>query len=257
MDSEFLYRYISFETFVGMVQKSALTLVLPSMWDDPQEDNPFFQMLQNEDSEIRKAFYLAAHQKTYAQCWSELAESDAMWRIYAYNNRSVRVKVSRNNMARLEQVRIVNVTYSDEAFDCDKVDERNFFTSLAYKRTAFCHEKEVRLIKLYQYRDKEDAIRHVNAFVIVSEHPDRVEILEGMYPELELEEKIDRIVELLNIGDKCKKTSDISFAHIPDFISGVMVHPLAPEWYVEVVREFCNRNSIPFEGKSELYRVAE
>ena len=32
--AQYLYRYISFETFVGMVQKQALTFVLPKVWDD-------------------------------------------------------------------------------------------------------------------------------------------------------------------------------------------------------------------------------
>ena len=46
MESEFLYRYIGFETFVDMVQKNALTFVLPSVWDDPQEESPFIQMVK-------------------------------------------------------------------------------------------------------------------------------------------------------------------------------------------------------------------
>ena len=253
MESEFLYRYVSFETFVGMVQKNALTFVLPSVWDDPQEESPFIQMVKKKESELEKAFFIAMHNKIYAQSWSELAESDAMWRIYAYNNRAVRVKVSRASIDQLDTVKVVPVTYSDKEFDYEGLSERTFFTSLAYKRTAFCHEKEVRLITQYQYRDKDDAEEHIKALMVVNEHPDRVKILESMYPGIEWQEKIERIVELLNIGENCKRTKYVSFSHIQDFISGVMVHPMAPGWYVEVVREYCNRNNIPFEGKSTLY----
>ena len=255
MESEFLYRYISFETFVGMVQKNALTFVLPSVWDDPQEESPFIQMVKNKDSALENAFFIAVHNKIYAQSWSELAESDAMWRIYAYNNRSVRLKVARDRIEHLDSVKVVPVTYSDEPFTYSKFDEQTFFTSLAYKRTAFCHEREIRLITQYLYRDEEDVEEHIKALMVVNEHPDRIKILESMYPDLELEEKLDRMIALLNIGDSCKKTKDVSFSHITDFISGVMVHPMAPAWYVEVVREFCRRNNIPFEGKSELYRI--
>ena len=92
MESNFLYRYISFETFVGMVQKNALTFVLPSVWDDPQEDFPFVRLINQKKSAVEMAFLIAIHNKTYAQSWSELSESDAMWRIYAYNNRAVRIK---------------------------------------------------------------------------------------------------------------------------------------------------------------------
>ena len=96
MENEFLYRYVSFETFVGMVQKNALTLVLPSEWDDPQENSPFAQFVAKIESDLEQAFFVAMHNKIYAQSWSELSESDAMWRIYAYNNRAVRIKVSKS-----------------------------------------------------------------------------------------------------------------------------------------------------------------
>ena len=67
MESEFLYRYIGFETFVDMVQKNALTFVLPSVWDDPQEESPFIQMVKKRDSGIDRAFLLAMRNKIYAQ----------------------------------------------------------------------------------------------------------------------------------------------------------------------------------------------
>lgn len=76
-----------------------------------------------------------------------------------------------------------------------------------------------------------------------------------MFPNMKLENQIDGVLELLNKGEKRKRTKGVSFSHIPDFISGVMVHPLAPDWYVEIVRDFCDRNHIAFEGKSKLYLV--
>jgi hypothetical protein len=199
------------------------------------------------------AFLIGAHNKTYAQSWSELAESDAMWRIYAYNNRAVRIKVKRSKINLLSDVRAVPVKYSDAPFDCDSFDEETLYSCLAYKRTAFCHEKEVRLISTYKYQDEDDVQQHIKAVYIQYEHPERVQILDSMYPNLQFEEKLERITELLNLGDKCRKTKEISYVHIPDFVSGVMVHPLAPNWYVEVVQEFCKRNHISFEGKSALY----
>ena len=78
MECEFLYRYISFESFVGMVQKNALTFVLPSIWDDPQENIPFIQFVDRIDTAFNKAFFVAMHNKIYAQSWSSLSESDAM-----------------------------------------------------------------------------------------------------------------------------------------------------------------------------------
>lgn len=253
MGCVFLYRYISFETFVGMVQKKALAFVLPSVWDDPQEESPFLQLVKEKESMMERALYLATHNKVFAQSWSELSESDAMWRIYAYNNRSLRIKIKKDSVMQLDDVVSIPVTYSDEKFDLGEVNETVFFSSLAYKRTAFSHEKEVRLIKRYRYKDDKDAELHIKALMVVYEHPQRLEILDSMFPEIIPEEKIEKIVTLLNIGKNSKKVKDISYAHIPNFIEGVMVHPLAPDWYVEVVKEYCQRNGISFEGKSELY----
>lgn len=253
MEKNYLYRYISFETFVGMVQNKALTFVLPLVWEDPYEESPFRQLVNKNKSAVEMAFFIAAHNKTYAQSWSKLAESDAMWRIYAHNNRAVRIKVSQDKIDLLDSVRAVPVTYSDEPFSCEAFSEDALFLALAYKRTAFEHEKEVRLINQYKYCDEQDAVQHIKAVFVQHEHPERVKMLETMFPDVEWEEKMECLLDLLNAGDKCKKTKEVSYAHIPGFVDGVMVHPLAPEWYVEVVRNFCEKNSICFEGKSELY----
>ena len=248
-----LYRYISFETFVGMVQNSSLTFVLPALWEDPKEDVPFLQLLDQKESAAETALLIATHNKTYAQSWSELAESDAMWRIYSYNNRALRIKVNKKKLSLLDSVYTIPVKYSDEPFKCEGNDMEMLLSSLAYKRTTFCHEKEIRLVSTHKFEDKQDVEMHIKAICIQHKHPDRLKILESMFPELEIEEKMDKIIELLNRGDKRRETKEISYAHIPDFIDGVMVHPLAPEWYVEIVKEFCKRNNICFEGKSKLY----
>lgn len=253
MNNEFIYRYVSFETFVGMVQSKALTFVLPSVWDDSQEESPFIQMIKKTESVIDRAFYIALHNKTYAQSWSELSESDAMWRIYAYNNRALRVKVAKNKIELLNNVKSIPVTYSDEKFDCGKLDEQTYISCLVYKRTAFCHEKEIRLISHHIFKDKDDIDQHIKALLVMGEHPDYIKILDSMFPDMGLEEKIDRIAEITNMGHNGKKTKEISYAHISNFIDGILVHPFAPDWYVDIVCEFCKTNNIPFEGKSSLY----
>lgn len=89
--------------------------------------------------------------------------------------------------------------------------------------------------------------------MIVNEHEERIALLNSMYPSLSLEEQVVQVLKLLNMGKQCQKTIEISYAHIDNFIEGVMVHPLAPKWYVEIVKEFCNRNNLLFEGQSDLY----
>lgn len=36
---------------------------------------------------------------------------------------------------------------------------------------------------------------------------------------------------------------------------GVMVHPLAPKWYVDIVEDICASKKIKFEGQSEIYKL--
>lgn len=250
--SEYLYRYIGFETFVGMVQNQALTFVFPELWEDPKESNNFYELLASKSNELEKLFLIAIYYKTYGQCWTRLSESDAMWRIYSNGNRAVRVKVLSEKLKCLDDVSIVPVEYSDDHF-VPSNDSSDFNKSLSRKRMAFEHEKEVRLLISYKFEDDDDVQKHIKGVLAITEHPQRVQILESLFPDLDMKAQVEKLFELTNMGKNAQKTKNISFAHITDFIAGVMVHPQAPDWYVEIVQEFCKRNNITFEGKSELY----
>lgn len=47
---------------------------------------------------------------------------------------------------------------------------------------------------------------------------------------------------------RIEETGDIS-----EFLEGVMVHPLAPQWYVDIIRDICETRKIKFDGQSEIY----
>ena len=251
---EFLYRYISFETLVGMLQDKALTFVLPELWEDPYEDRPFLEFLKTKDNIYEYILFATVYCKTFGQCWTELSESDAMWRIYSYNNRAIRIKVANAKISKLENVDIMPVTYSDEPFEIND-RKQAFLKSLSHKRVAFEHEKEVRLIHHYKFLDDDDFEKHTKAFMVLNDHPNRVELIESLFPNLELDEQIRKTCEMINYGIYKQTAKKIYFEHIPDFIDGVMVHPQAPDWYVEIVKEYCRINNVPFEGKSKLYSI--
>lgn len=40
---------------------------------------------------------------------------------------------------------------------------------------------------------------------------------------------------------------------IPEFLEDVMVHPLAPQWYVDIIQDICKTRKIKFDGQSEIY----
>lgn len=250
---DYLYRYISFEAFVDLIQKQALTFVLPELWEDPKESAPFLEFLKGKENGFERALFYAAHNKTYGQCWSRLAESDAMWRIYSFNKHAIQIKVSTKKLSLLPDITVVPVQYMDNFVIDSNKGMQSFLQALAIKRTAFQHEKEVRLIKHYKFSDERDAENHLKALCVLADHPQKIEILDSLFPELSLEEKIHELVSLMNDGIFKEKTIDVSFEMIPDFIDGVKVHPQAEDWYVNTVSEFCARNNLPFTGKSTLY----
>ena len=215
---EYLYRYISFESFVGMIQKKALTFVLPELWDDPKESTPFLELIKQSNNSYDKILLYSVYQKTYGQCWTRLSESDAMWRIYSYNNRAIRIKVAIDKLKQLPDVDIVPVKYSDIIEIHTDNKKEAVLQSLSIKRLAFQHENEVRLIKHYRFMNDEDMEQHIKGFLAVYDSEKGYEIIESMYPNLSLEEKVKKIVETLNIGKVRQETTDVLFESITNFI---------------------------------------
>ena len=236
------------------MQRQALTFVLPEIWDDPKENEAFYEFVKKLDSQIEKIMYLIVHAKTYCQCWSMLSESDAMWRIYAYNNRAVQIKTSTDKVELLQDIDIVPVKYTNDFSTLSYDDEKKeLLSAMGIKRTAFEHEKEVRLINHYRFTDDNDFETQIKAFYAVHEHKDMLKFFDSLNEGEPMEETVDRCVKLLNEGNAKKTTKSISIKDVPNFIEGVKVHPMAPKWYVDAVEEYCSRNSIVFNGKSKLY----
>lgn len=42
---------------------------------------------------------------------------------------------------------------------------------------------------------------------------------------------------------------------ISEFLEGVMVHPVAPKWYVDIIEEICKSKKFKFDGQSEIYKL--
>lgn len=238
-----------------MIQKQSLTFVLPQLWEDPFECNKINKFSQDIDDIYTSLTWLTIYYQTFAQCWSELSESDAMWRIYAYNNRSLRIKINVDDISLLDDVVEVKVTYNDNFEFICKHDYDNFLRAISQKRKAFKHEKEIRLIKHYKFKNSNDWKNHVKAAMVEFNSTEASNIINGLYPDLPIEEQLSNLSKFLNVGKCMETTSNISFAHIPNFIKGVLVHPLAPNWYVRTVEEFCKRNNVKFEGQSTLYKI--
>lgn len=253
--NEYIYRYIDLATLLNLVQTKTLTFVLPTVWEDTYENkffDEFVRMLDYPDNGIAKIFVNLC----YAQCWTHLAESDAMWRIYDYNNRSLRIKICVDDVNKLKNVFMRNVEYSDEIIDYKKLypdfkSSQLMLNAISQKRKAFRHEEEVRLIYFDKKTDEEFNSVIQTVFPIITSQYRNITGNEEIV-ELDIE-KLLRDITNFNICQD-NKIQSVSFEHIDNFIKGVMVNPHAPDWYVDTISKYCELNDIPFEGKSTLYQ---
>ena len=251
---KYIYRYVSFATFVDMVQTQSLNFVLPTVWEDTYENSflhSWYQSLDNDNRAIATLF----ENITYAQCWTLLSESDAMWRIYSYGNQSLRIKVDISDIEKLENVMYVPVTYNNNQIDysdSNKPISHIMRRMIAQKRIPFKHEEEIRLMYI-EKRSEEDILSALKTIKIISMAFDKNRTIP--LPNYSVDE-IERDTENFNLNGK-KTCKSVSYANISDFIKGILVHPNALLWYVQTVKKYCELNNIPFEGKSELYREIE
>lgn len=176
-----LYRFISFEDFINLVINNKDKFVRPSVWDDGYEGYLFSSLDSPEDvrhivSEmyynlcprnyyaIPDNYFRMWHSKcfTYAQCWSEHRETDAMWRCYSYGNRAIRIRSRADKLlAHVKSIFQENSGFTvylrKVSYDLNKRtnieqqiaqmgDSKLTHETYFHKRPAFKHEKEVRLL---------------------------------------------------------------------------------------------------------------
>lgn len=108
-----LYRIISLETFIDLLHNKRERYVRPATWDDNYEGYLFRRIENPEDRRkiIEDMYYNVCprnyeatinnllkleHGKyfVYGQCWSTLSDSDALWRIYSYNQHAIQIKTT-------------------------------------------------------------------------------------------------------------------------------------------------------------------
>ena len=95
----------------------------------------------------------------YGQCWSTLSDSDALWRIYSYNNHAIQIKTTNiriKNMLKINpdiSYEIRKVKYDVEPEDnlmhkqvLQLKEKQKIYEPFFHKRKAFKHEAEVRVL---------------------------------------------------------------------------------------------------------------
>lgn len=161
-----IYRVFSKKRLFEVFQNKNLVLVQPKLWDDPFEN---YMMNSTGELSDGKLFQIDFRENFYGQCWTLKKESDAIWRIYAPDKDGIKVKTTIRKL--LTALYNKGGTFKDISCFIGKVeyykkDELKKFledsktissmltdtsgvgqaSTLLFKRLAFSHEKEVRLI---------------------------------------------------------------------------------------------------------------
>lgn len=268
MENNSIYRFLSFDSFVDLIQRKELAFVHHDLWEDPYEGFLFKAITDPEglkridailkkhsfrDSEFFKATLLLMRDCMHGQSWSQCPESDALWRIYAHENKSIRIEVKKENISQLKEVTQNEIIYSDfydleeEILSMIGNNKVHLGKVLLRKRTAFKHEEEIRLltnVDLSYLKDNKTAEQRALMNKGLQVLRDR-----GQISEAEFQTGWSNNNKTIN-PDKVKY---IGFKHIDNFIESILLHPLSPDWFVETVQMYCKLNNIRYLGKSKLY----
>ena len=158
-----IYRIFTLQYGLDAVVGKKLTLVRPSLWEDPYENALYQRKIKTDQGQ--NVSIEGLRDCLYAQCWTEDGNSDALWRIYSPSKNGFRVTttvgkllkaISENKGIRKADCSIGKVNYChqeivEELFSRIELSDLTDSTGLApikfllIKRNAFQHEREVRL----------------------------------------------------------------------------------------------------------------
>ncbi|HMM59001.1 MAG TPA: DUF2971 domain-containing protein [Candidatus Rifleibacterium sp.] len=160
-----IYKFIKLEYFLSILKANKLRVEKISSWEDPFENILFKCNCRNAQGE--RVSLANLQQSLYGQSFTNLAESDALWRIYSSQKDCIRLSMTAGGLfdalygdghANFERTSlfIAEVNYSDEneiiaLLSDEEMPRREIFSQepnkfIFLKRKAFEHEKEVRLV---------------------------------------------------------------------------------------------------------------
>lgn len=283
-----LYRYISFENFTQIILFHRDRVTRPISWPDKTEgylyqylDNPAGQMklleglyfdFSHENIEVcMDTFLKLAHSYMwcYCQCWTETEEMELMWRANSYGNRAIRIEADKEVILQILKTYFPakgNTIFRNRIrYDVDRnkpMEQIKWLTESKIASEPFLHK-----LKEYSYENEFRFIVQQNKLfgvislfeqVIANELRRNQECLGSKELFLLMCEKVQKAYETQQSIRNIPNSLDFTIPDtlVPKYISGVTVHPDAPDWYVKYIGEICEKYGIKFKGKSDLYEPA-
>lgn len=153
-----LFRILSFDGLLQMLNENTNYLVKTSLWEDAYENFILKEVIKRDGKETAMNSLADIF---YGQCWTSKMSSDAMWRIYSPDKKSVRIKTRLGKLYKMitsnDGTFIVGqVKYYSQAKIEEDISNLPVLTkgeiisliiqSLFTKRNSFSHEAEYRVI---------------------------------------------------------------------------------------------------------------
>lgn len=277
-----LFRIISLETFIDLLHNKRERYVRPATWKDTFEGYLFSKIYdKDEQRKIAEEIYYNVcdrnyeatsnnmlnleHAKwfVYGQCWSIHKESDAMWRIYSYENHSIQIQSTKDKIENLfQKEKQINYDILPVEYDVNPDDDithlqilqmkktQRMYEPYLHKRKAFMHESETRVliddIRWHQVVD----LASMGANWKIDEAVQNINDDKGIMDEI-----IKRLEKHMNqwIKDKMPKEYYVNDIDLESYISSVVVNPFAEDWYVALIKNLCEEYKIKCDGRSHLY----
>lgn len=229
-------RYVPLQRFCEMLFGSEICLLSPEKWNDRYE-NYVLQLIKSKKTNIIKEallqerigspekvdewidFAILLCSKARCLCFSTNIDEEVMWNAYNFNKETIMWKTTDKKLEQINplfDLRFVKYDLEDIGF--------------------------VGLLKRCYYEDKE-RIGMNNDYHLFT-HKRKMFSYEN-------ELRLLHVIEPKEDDEifTCKIPS------LPEFIDGVMVHPLANDSYVSMIKLLCEQFGLVFMGKSTIYDI--
>ncbi len=232
-----LYRYMSFKRFYQMLFQKRIAFVLPEKWDDEYER--FWQKsLSSEEGKKRCKEYIkhykgdphkiktqieslseANFKNTYSLCFSRCRDEELLWRAYSDDKKGIMITTS---CGRIEDLFDSPPHIEEIKYDLNPADMFDWFM----KHFMVLSDGSVVNWDICEFlKHKRSCFSYEKEVRVMYHHFEPTE--EGI---------IYRDIPSLS-----------------DFICEVLVHPLADDEYVEVIKLLCEHFNICCAGRSTIY----
>lgn len=235
-----VYRYMSFRRFCELLFHQEVALVHPSKWPD-QYETSVIRILQDPRNCRALETLFTSHGLSFEKqfdsfleiiqyemdnmfclCFSRSKDAEVMWNAYSFQNNSVMIRTSIEKLQALdpESLTVFRVRYDLENSILGTLLDNCTFQG--DNVSSFSNIDEI-------IKHKRKCFRYENEMRLVGISP-----FEGPH-------RINNGILYLPIEN------------ISDFVERVMVHPLADDGYVALIKEMCAHFGINFWGRSKIY----